>query len=124
MEIRQYTEHDLEALLSSWESANRLADPFMTDGFIAQEKINVAELYLPNTDTWVVEVEGEVKGFIALMDKAKALHDDLEVEVFKENLIGRQFYAKYGFELLEEKFHEPTGQKLLRLKFTTNKFTQ
>jgi len=71
---------------------------------------------MPNTDTWVAELEGEVKGFIALMgnevgaiflqsechgqglgkalmDKAQKLHGDLEVEVFKENTIGRKFYS-------------------------------
>jgi len=42
-------------------------------------------------------------------------------EVFKQNTIGRKFYANYGFSLLTEKTHEPTGNKLLRLKFTANK---
>jgi putative acetyltransferase len=142
--IRQYKESDLDAVLNSWEAATRLAHEFMTDDFIAQERKNVAEVYLPNTDTWVAEIDGEVKGFIALMgnevgaiflqpdchgkgigkalmDKARELHGNLEVEVFKRNAIGRNFYSKYGFEHLEEKFHEPTGQQVLRLKFTTNK---
>ena len=143
MKIRHYIESDLKAVLSSWETATRLAHPFMTDDFIAQEKKNVAEIYLPNTDTWVVEIEGNVEGFIALMgnevgaiflqpafhgkgagkalmDKAQDLHGSLEVEVFKENLIGRKFYSQYGFKQLEEKSHEPSGQKVLRLKFTAN----
>jgi putative acetyltransferase len=142
--IRQYKNSDLEAVLSSWEIATRLAHPFMTDEFIAQERINVAEIYMPNTDTWVIELDGEVKGFIALMgnevgaifllpechgigagkalmDKAQELHGDIEVEVFKENSIGRKFYSRYGFTQLEEKLHEPTGQQVLRLKFTANK---
>ena len=143
MQIRQYKETDLEAVLLSWEVATRLAHKFMTDEFIAQERKNVAEIYLPNTDTWVAEMEGEVKGFIALMgnevgaiflqpdchgkgvgkalmDKAQELHGDLEVEVFKENAIGRSFYSKYGFEAFEEKLHDPTGQQVLRLKFTAS----
>ena len=142
--IRQYKVSDLEGVLNSWEVATRLAHPFMTDDFIAQERINVAEIYMPNTDTWVAELEGEVKGFIALMgnevgaiflqpnchgqgigkalmDKAQEIHGNLEVEVFKVNNIGRNFYSKYGFEQLEEKLHEPTRQQVLRLKFTANK---
>jgi putative acetyltransferase len=138
--IRQYEESDLEAVLSSWESATRLAHPFMTDEFLAQERKNTAEIYLPNTDTWVIEIDEEVVGFIALMgnevgaifiqpehhgkgagkalmDKARDLHGDLEVEVFSENTIGRRFYSKYGFEFLEEKLHEPTGQQVLRLRY-------
>ena len=140
MNIRQYNTSDLEAVLSSWESATRLAHPFMTDDFLAQERKNVAEIYMPNTDTWVAELDGNVVGFVALMgneigaiflqpnyhgkgigkalmDKANELHSSLEVEVFKANAIGRKFYSKYGFELLEEKHHESTGQPLLRLRF-------
>ena len=143
MQIRQYTQLDLESVLDSWEVATRLAHEFMTDEFIAQERKNVAEIYLPNTDTWVAEIDGEVQGFIALMgnevgaiflqpichgkgigkalmDKAQELHGELEVEVFKENSIGRAFYSKYGFEQIEEKYHEPTEQIVLRLKFSAN----
>jgi len=144
VKIRNYHDKDLEAVLSSWEAATRLAHPFMTDEFIAQERINVAEIYMPNTDTWVIEINNNVEGFIALMgnevgaiflqpqfhgkgagkalmNKAQELHGDLEVEVFKENSIGRNFYSNYGFEQIEEKLHEPTGQQVLRLKFTANK---
>ena len=147
MKIRKYVETDLKAVLDSWEVATRLAHEFMTDDFLAQERRNTAEIYLPNTDTWVAEIDGEVKGFIALMgnevgaiflhpdfhgmgvgkalmDKAQELHGDLEVEVFKRNTIGRNFYSRYGFEHLEEKLHEPTGQQVLRLKFTANKQSQ
>jgi len=142
--IRQYKKQDLDAVLLTWESATRLAHPFMTDEFIVQERINVAEIYMPNTDTWVIEINDRVEGFIALMgnevgaiflqpdchgkgigkalmDKAQELHGDLEVEVFKENSIGRKFYDRYGFVLLEDSFHEPTGQQVLRMKFTANK---
>lgn len=141
--IRQYNSSDLQAVLDSWEVATRLAHPFMTEDFIAQERINTKEIYLPNTDTWVAEIDGKVEGFIALMgnevgaiflqpslhglgigkalmDKAKKLHSDLEVEVFKENAIGRRFYAKYGFKYFNESLHEPTGQKVIRLKYTTH----
>jgi putative acetyltransferase len=141
--IRPYKASDLNAVLDVWEVATRFAHNFMSDEFIAQERKNVADIYIPNTDTWVAEIDKEVKGFIALMDnevgaiflqpsyhgrgvgkmlmdKAKLLHGDLEVEVFKANKIGRTFYARYGFELLEEKLHETTGQPLLRLQFTAN----
>ena len=55
------------------------------------------------------------------MDKAQELHRDLEVEVFKVNQMGREFYSRYGFKQLEEKFHEPTGQQVLHLRFTASK---
>jgi putative acetyltransferase len=143
MRIRQYVDNDLAEVVSSWESATRLAHPFMTEEFLAQERKNLPELYLPNADTWVAEIDSEVVGFIALignevgaifvqpthhgrgaglalMNKAQEIHGELEVEVFSENTIGRRFYARYGFKQLEEKLHEATGQQLLRMKFSAN----
>jgi len=139
--IRQYQNSDLKNLMASWESANKLAHPFLKDDFVAQVRIDIPTLYIPNADTWVVEVDDKVVGFMALlgneigaiflqpayhgkrigkalMDKAQELHGDLEVEVFEENLIGRKFYLSYGFEVVLEKVHEETGNKILRLKFS------
>lgn len=138
--IRQYKDADLDGVLSAWENASKIAHPFLAEDFIKQERINIPELYIPNTDTWVVDFDSKVVGFIALMgnevgaiflqpqhqgkkigklmmDKAKEIHGDLEVEVFVKNSIGRNFYEKYGFKLIEEKNHEPTGEQLHRLKY-------
>lgn len=52
----------------------------------------------------------------ALIDRARALRGDLEVELFKANAVGRAFYEKYGFEQVHERVHEPTGFELLRLR--------
>ncbi len=140
MRIREYAQHDLGAVLSSWENAARLAHPFLEDDFLAQERKNLPELYLPSAETWVAEVGGNVVGFLALIgneigglflqpsfhgkgigralvDKAQEMRGALEVEVFSNNSIGRRFYASYGFVVIEEKIHEPTGQELLRLRY-------
>lgn len=139
--MREYQEEDLEALLAAWEKATRLAHPFLTEEFLAQERYNIPELYLPNAETWVITQEGEVIGFIALlgnevgaifvepqyhgtgagkalMDQAHALRGELEVEVFQANRIGRRFYERYGFTLLSESIHEPTGHPLVRMRLT------
>ena len=44
MNIRQYNTSDLEAVLSSWEAATRLAHPFMTEDFLAQQRKDIAEI--------------------------------------------------------------------------------
>ena len=139
MQIRHYHKADLDRLLYVWESASRLAHPFLSAEFLIQERDNIPNLYLPNADTWVVEVDHTVVGFIALlgnevgalfveplfhglglgralMDKAQQLQGELEVEVFTDNPIGRQFYKAYGFRLMEEKIHPPTGLNVLRLQ--------
>ena len=142
--IRKYNEADIVGVLSSWENASKIAHPFLKEDFLAQERKSIPELFLPNADTWVVDVDNQVVGFIALignevgaiflqpehhgnkmgklmMDKAQELHGDLEAEVFEKNSIGRNFYAQYGFKLIKEKVHEQTGERILRLKFTANK---
>ena len=138
--IRQYQASDLKDLMSAWENANNLAQPFLQEDFVAQVRKDIPALYLPNADTWVAECDNHIVGFIALignevgaiflqpeyhgkrigkmmMDKAQELHGNLELEVFKKNTIGLEFYSAYGFELMEEKMHEPTGELLLRLGF-------
>jgi len=142
--IRHYSEADLNDVLSSWENASKIAHPFLKKDFQAQVRKDIPGLYLPNADTWVVKVDNQVVGFIALigneigaiflqpehhgkkigklmMDKAQELHGDLEVDVFEKNSIGRKFYSQYGFELIEEKIHEPTGEITLRLKYSGRK---
>ena len=137
--IRPYAPEDLVPMLNTWERANRLAHPFMTDAFIAQERYNIPNVYMPHAETWIIEQDGHVIGFLALignevgglfvdpahhgtgagfalMNKAKDLRGDLEVEVFKVNTIGRRFYDRYGFTLMHETMHEPTGQPVLRLR--------
>ncbi|MCH9651071.1 MAG: GNAT family N-acetyltransferase [Deltaproteobacteria bacterium] len=137
--IREYRSQDLEDLMAAWEAASALAHSFLSEEFQAQVREDIPKLYLPNSETWVAEQDGRVVGFIsllgnevgaiflqpnchgkglgrALMDKARELRGELEVEVFTANEIGRAFYAKYGFELVEKKAHPPTGLELLRLR--------
>lgn len=138
--IRQYKESDLAAVMSSWEAASKIAHPFLSEEFLDTERFNIPNVYLPNTDTWVAVSDEKVVGFIALMgnevgaiflspqshgqgigkalmDKAQEIHGVLEVEVFKDNSIGRKFYDRYGFKPLSESTHEPTQQQVLRLRF-------
>ncbi len=141
--IRKYTNSDLEELLSSWENASKLAHSFLTNDLLESTRKNIPVVLLPKADTWVYEREGVVVGFIslvgnevaalfvqpafhgtgagrALVDKARELHGDLEVEVFEVNSIGLQFYLKYGFVQFHEKNHEITNKKVVRLRFTAN----
>ena len=142
--IRRYEDRDLEDILTAWAAASEIAHPFLTKEFLAQERENIPNVYLPNAETWVYEDNRTVVGFVALignevgaifvhpehhrngigqrlMDKARKVRHELEVEVFTANSIGRAFYAKYGFELIEEKIHAPTGQDLLRLRLSATR---
>lgn len=142
--LRPYTGQDLDKVLSVWESASALAHPFLPTAFQDKVRHDIPNLYLPIADTWVAELNGTVIGFIALignevgalfvepgfhgqgighalMSKAVSLHGELELEVFKANGIGRRFYSRYGFKLLNEENHQETGHDVLRLKYTDSR---
>jgi len=138
--IRLYERRDLDQLLEVWAAASALAHPFLTDEFLASERANIASSYLDVAETWVFELDGQLVGFVALvganevgtifvdprrqragigtalMNHARSLRGDLEVEVFVENPIGRAFYERCGFREIGRKHHERAGHELLRLR--------
>jgi len=136
--IRRYEENDLSDLLDVWYAAAQIAHLFLDEAFFAQERKDITEIYLPNAETWVYERNAGVVAFIALLgnevggifvnperqrqgigrallDHARELRDRLEAEVFKENALGRAFYDKYGFKILNEHIHEGTDHEVLRM---------
>ncbi|GIQ82017.1 hypothetical protein KIPB_003395 [Kipferlia bialata] len=149
MSIRRYQPGDEEDCLSVWENSTRLAHgAFFSEEFIAKERINHATFYLPKLDTWVYVDDGHAVGFMvlignevgglfvhgshhgkgygrALVDKARDMHGNLEVEVFENNPIGRRFYDRYGFVSRDGPGnvhrHEETRENLLRLYYTAPK---
>lgn len=138
--IRPYHANDINELIDTWREATSIAHPFMNDKFLDKEEINIRNIYLPNTKTWVYSSKTGLTGFISMMGNEVAaifvrpenqghgigrllmnyvlqFHDELEVEVFQENSIGRAFYERYGFKLIKEHLHDETQKALLRLKF-------
>ncbi len=137
--IRQYQPADLNQLLTVWEEASRTAHSFLPPAFFEQERKNIPERYLPMATTWVYEEASVVVGFLSLignevgalfvgpshqgrgigrllMDHARGLREDLEVEVFKLNSSAKAFYKAYGFAPAGESQHPETGHTLLRLR--------
>ena len=126
-------------LLEVWHEASVIAHHFMDEEFFAVKRNAIENEYLPVVETWVYELDGKVVGFISLlghvvgaifvhpgmqrngigrslMDHARSLYGPLELEVFKANLIGRAFYDQYGFKVVDEYFHQATGQPMLKIR--------
>ena len=139
--IRKHQETDLEPILDVWHQASSLAHPFLDEAFVEKATKAMREMYIPNSETWVYEEEGKIIGFISMMgneiaglfvlpnhqskgigkqmvDFISDLHEELEVEVFRKNKIGRAFYDKYGFKIIKQFTHEDSGQEVLRMKLT------
>lgn len=138
--IRPYEPTDADAMVAVWRASSDLAHPFLTRAFQDGEADNVRNVYTQFADIHVKEHNGEVIGFIALienelgaiflapefhgqgigrelMDHAVALRGTLTLDVFEGNAIGRRFYASYGFKQVGEFVHGPTGQPTLKLAF-------
>lgn len=141
--IRFYHPDDTRAIIHVWQQASSIAHPFLNPDFLEKEAINIRDVYLPNTKTWVWDDEGHLKGFISmiknevgaifvspeqhgegigtkLMNTVVYLHDELMVEVFTENKIGRKFYIGYGFKEIKRHIHEETGNELILMKYFNN----
>lgn len=138
--IRKYNENEIPILVNIWEQVSKIAHPFLDDEFSEMVKKAMREMYLPNSDTWVYEESNTIIGFISMMENEigglfvnpknqskgigtslvnhmKQFHKELEVEVFEQNKIGKPFYEKFGFKIINEYIHEETNHKVLRLKY-------
>jgi len=139
--IRKHTEQDLEQIINVWYQSSTLAHPFLDSSFVKKVKSDMTNIYIPNSETWVYEIDNTIVGFISmlgneigglfvlpknhskgvgtkLVDFIKKEHLYLEVEVFEKNRIGRKFYDKYGFQRIKKHDHQESGTKVLRLKLT------
>lgn len=136
--LRPYRQDDLEALLDVWYRASLIAHWFLSEEFLEAERRQIAEDWLPVSETTVAETDGRVVGFVslvgnevggifvdpdhqgrgvgrALMDHARLARPHLELAVFEDNLIGGRFYDAYGFTQADRRIHAESGRYELRL---------
>jgi putative acetyltransferase len=144
--IRKHEEKDLESILDVWYKASTLAHPFLDAAFVTKVKKDMREMYIPNSETWVYEVEGRVIGFIGMMGNEigglfvlpnhhsqgvgttlvnyiLTKQRELEVEVFKKNKIGRAFYDRFGFKTIKEEMNEESQQIVLMMRYSLDSTT-
>ena len=137
--IRKYEEKDIDELIKVWYPASKLAHPFLKEEYFEQKRKTFTHPNLQRTETLVYEKDNKVVGFItlmdelvyalfvdidfqrmgigrALMDHAKSIRPFLELYVFKDNEIGRNFYDKFGFNFVKDELHDETGFTQLKLK--------
>jgi putative acetyltransferase len=136
--IRRYKTEDTDTLIAIWDNAEALAHPFLPSEVRDQVRNDMRNLYLPNAETWVLEDNGALVGFIAMIEKeigglfldpsrqgkgmgsqmvdhVVSLKGPLTVEVFKHNKIGVRFYKRYGFEVIGEGTFGVTGDKTIKM---------
>lgn len=139
--IRPYTADDKSVVMSIWRAANARAHPFLSAEFVATAETMIRDQFLDMAETWLIDSRNQPVGFIALIgneigglfvhpdhhgrgfgralvDHATALHGALELEVFRDNAVGRRFYDRYGFATGAETMDDFSGHPVLRMTFT------
>lgn len=138
--IRKLQLSDVDEVLHIWLESSIQAHGFIDKEFWKSKVKDMREIYLPSGETYVFEQEGLIVGFLSLsedrlaaifvspdwqgkgigtqlMQKAKEMHDTLELTVYKDNIQSIEFYKKHGFEIAREQMDSHTGHPELVMKY-------
>ena len=131
--IRKYRKADIEHILDIWLSASIKAHAFVGPEFWKSKVSEMRDVYIPASETFVFESEGQVAGFYslygntlaavfvspglqgkgigsALIDDAKSRRACLQLSVYSQNTPSINFYKQHGFISLGEQIDKQTGQ--------------
>lgn len=133
--IRNLRNDDIDIVMELWKESTMEAQNFIPDEYWLENYDNVKNNYLPNSDTYVYEEDGEIKGFVSLIenifigglflkvdcqrkgigskiiDFLKADHDKLQLAVYDRNVRAMNFYFKSGFKITNTEIDEKTNEK-------------
>ncbi|MGP0172977.1 N-acetyltransferase [Pseudomonas sp. NCHU5208] len=138
--IRTFQPSDSDAVLDLWLAASIQAHDFVPPAFWQEQLPAMREHYLPNAETLVLDVEGQILGFLslheqrlaalfispaaqgrglgrALLDAAKQCRATLELDVYRANARAVNFYQAGGFRVIDEGPDPHTGQAQLTMRW-------
>ena len=133
--IRNLKNDDIDIVMELWKNSTIEAQNFISDSYWLENYDNVKNNYLPNSDTYVYEEDGEIKGFVSLienifigglfirvdsqrkkigsviLDFLKERNDKLQLTVYDKNVRAMKFYLKSGFKILNTEIDKKTKEK-------------
>ncbi len=65
--IRKHKEQDLNQIINIWYQSSTLAHPFLSSAFVEKVKSDMTNMYIPDSETWVYEIDNLIVGFISMM---------------------------------------------------------
>ena len=130
--IRVFEQHDMERVLEIWLSASIKAHDFIDAAYWQSHTATMRDVYIPASETYVLEDQSGVQGFCSLLgnqlaalfvdpvhqgkglgkqllEHAKNLRGELTLAVYKENAPSLAFYRSQGFAVLREQVDAQTG---------------
>ena len=110
--IRLMKDTDIDAVMDIWLETNITAHDFIPEEYWLGNYNAVKGEYLPESDNYVYEENGKVKGFISIMQPSfigalfvskDSKYGYLDVAVYAENKEAINFYEKHEFVKVKEK---------------------
>lgn len=131
--IRRFENKDLDQVMSIWLQVNMESYSFIEADYWKNNYEMVREM-IPKAEVLVSEENGQIRGFIGLIDTYIAgifvreaeqskgvgtglLHtvmksrDNLRLNVYKKNMRAVSFYQHYGFQIKNQEIDESTSEE-------------
>lgn len=131
--IRRFENKDLNQVMSIWLQVNMESHSFIEADYWKNNYEMVREM-IPKAEVLVLEENGQIRGFIGLIDTYIAgifvraaeqskgvgtglLHtvmksrDNLRLNVYKKNMRAVSFYQHYGFQIKNQEIDESTSEE-------------
>lgn len=130
--IREFHSSDITSIMALWLESTIYGHPFIRESYWRESEAVVRDVYLPAAKTWVWEEDGDVKGFVSVLEErflgalfvapnsfnrgvGKALvqcvqqrYNLLSLEVYQKNLTAVNFYHSQGFRIEDSAWQEDT----------------
>ncbi|WP_242615139.1 N-acetyltransferase [Paenibacillus solani] len=127
---------DMNDIIDIWLTTSIEAHHFIPAPYWKSKIEEMRNVYLPMAETYLLEENGQVHGFISLVEDHLAalfvrtprqhqgyggallhhtmeLRNELKLQVYEENQSAFRFYLKNGFKVQEETLDRSTGQREL-----------
>ena len=133
MNIRPGTQEDWSYLADMWLRVSLQAHHFIDRTYWEVSKRDMEVMYLPQSQTYVGEHEGQIVGFISMVDDylaalfieeqyqsrgygqqfvefVKRDRESITLKVFAKNASAYRFYSKQGFVVEQELIDQDTNE--------------
>lgn len=134
MNIRANKKTEIDKLVEIWYEGSIIAHDFINKSYWKTQKDKMKQMYIPMSETYVIENEQDVVGFVSMMnnylaalfidvkhhregygrsllDFIKEKKENIQLKVYKKNGKAVDFYLKNGFAIKAETLDEQTSER-------------
>ncbi len=124
---------EIDRVMNLWLESTIKGHPFISKAYWQKNYALIRDVYIPKSDTFVYTENGELLGFISILDKsyigalfvavshqgkgtgrklleyAYQTYGNLTLAVYKENTQALEFYIRRGFDIIDTQINEDSG---------------